>query len=236
MKRRCVPLVHRSTGAGSQGLRWTRSSRGSRELLQAWPTMPATVIAERIGWERGLTVLKDRVRELRPVYLSVDPASRTLYVAGELAQCDLWLPPVQLPVGCDQTRGPAQLPVLTMVTGYSRTLLARLLPTRSAEDLFAGRWSHLTILGSVARAFVWDGEAAVGRWRGGRVELTAACQAFRGTRAAKVLVCRPAVPPTLRPRAWSSGRTTTSSGRSCPGATSPRRRTSTPSSATGSRW
>jgi transposase len=38
-----------------------------RELLQAWPTMPATVIAERIGWTHGLTVLKDRVRELRPV-------------------------------------------------------------------------------------------------------------------------------------------------------------------------
>jgi hypothetical protein len=35
--------------------------------------MPATVIAERIGWERGLTVLKDRVRELRPPYLQPDP-------------------------------------------------------------------------------------------------------------------------------------------------------------------
>ena len=38
-----------------------------RELLQAWPTMPATVIAERVGWTRGLSVLNDRVRELRPV-------------------------------------------------------------------------------------------------------------------------------------------------------------------------
>ena len=47
-----------------------------RELLAAYPTMPATVIAERIGWERGLTVLKQRVRELRPVYLPPDPASR----------------------------------------------------------------------------------------------------------------------------------------------------------------
>ena len=27
------------------------------ELLQAYPRMPATVIAERIGWDRGLTVL-----------------------------------------------------------------------------------------------------------------------------------------------------------------------------------
>ena len=36
--------------------------------------MPATVIAERIGWEQGLTVLKDRVRVLRPCYLPPDPA------------------------------------------------------------------------------------------------------------------------------------------------------------------
>jgi transposase len=43
-----------------------------RELLQAYPTLPATVIAERIGWTRSLTVLRDRVRELRPVYLRPD--------------------------------------------------------------------------------------------------------------------------------------------------------------------
>jgi transposase len=29
-----------------------------RALLKEWPTMPATVIAERIGWTRGLTILK----------------------------------------------------------------------------------------------------------------------------------------------------------------------------------
>ena len=33
-----------------------------RELLERWPEMPATVIAERIGWTRGLTVLKDRIQ------------------------------------------------------------------------------------------------------------------------------------------------------------------------------
>jgi len=38
-----------------------------RELLVACPTMPATVIAERVGWSRGMTVFTDRVRELRPV-------------------------------------------------------------------------------------------------------------------------------------------------------------------------
>jgi transposase len=41
---------------------------------------------------------------------------------------------------------------------------------------------------------VWDGEGAIGRWRGGKVELTGECQAFRGTLAAKVIVCKPADP------------------------------------------
>ena len=87
-----------------------------RELLRSYPRMPATVIAERIGWERGLTVLKERVAELRPVYLPPDPAGRTSYVAGEIAQCDLWFPPIELPVGFGQVRRPALLPVLTMIT------------------------------------------------------------------------------------------------------------------------
>jgi hypothetical protein len=59
--------------------------------------MSATVIAERIGW--GLTVLKDRMRELRPADLPPDPASRTAYEPGELAQCDFWFPPVTVPAG-----------------------------------------------------------------------------------------------------------------------------------------
>ena len=32
-----------------------------RELLQATPTMPATVIAERIGWEHSIRILRTRV-------------------------------------------------------------------------------------------------------------------------------------------------------------------------------
>jgi transposase len=165
-----------------------------RELLQAYPRMPATVIAERIGWDRGLTVLKDRVRELRPAYLPPDPASRTSYVAGEIAQCDFWFPPVTIPVGCGQVRRPVQLPVLTMITGYARWLSAVLVPTRHAQDLFAGWWQLIVSLGAVPRVLVWDGEGAIGRWRAGKPELTADCQAFRGTLAARVVVCKPADP------------------------------------------
>jgi transposase len=165
-----------------------------RELLQAYPRMPATVIAERIGWTRSIRVLSGRVAELRPVYLPPDPASRTEYVAGEIAQCDFWFPPIELPVGFGQTRSAKQLPVLTMVCAYSRWLLAMLLPSRCAEDLFAGWWRLITQLGAVPRALVWDGEGVIGRWRAGRAELTAGCQAFRGVLAAKVIICRPADP------------------------------------------
>lgn len=165
-----------------------------RELLAVYPTMPATVIAERIGWTRSIRTLSGRVAQLRPVYLPPDPAGRTSYEAGEIAQCDLWFPPITLPVGFGHVRRPTQLPVLTMVTGYSRWLSAVLIPTRKAEDLFAGWWRLIEALGAVPRVLVWDGEGAIGRWRGGRVELTEDCQAFRGTLAAKVLVCKPADP------------------------------------------
>jgi transposase len=165
-----------------------------RELLKAWPDMPTTVIAERIGWTRSVRVLRKRVSDLRPVYLPPDPASRTAYVAGEIAQCDFWFPPIEVPVGFGQTRTAKQLPVLTMVCGYSRWLSGLLVPTRAAADLFAGWWQHVDALGAVPRVLVWDGESAVGRRRGGRSELTAECQAFRGVLGAKVLICRPADP------------------------------------------
>ena len=165
-----------------------------REQLDRVPTMPAPVIAERVGWTRGITVFKERVAELRPAYLPPDPASRTTYVAGQIAQCDFWFPPIELPVGFGQVRGPKLLPVLTMVTGYSRWLSATLVPTRHAEDLFAGWWQQISGLGAVPRTLVWDGEGAIGRNRGGRVELTGECQAFRGVLGTKVIVLKPAEP------------------------------------------
>src|ERR1700751_963510 len=156
--------------------------------------MPATVIAERIGWSYSIRTLSERVRELRPVYLPPDPASRTTYVAGEIAQCDFWFPDVAVPVGFGQVRTAKQLPVLTMVCGYSRWASALLVPSRCAEDLFAGWWQPIEALGAVPKLLVWDGEGAIGRHRGGRSELTAECQAFRGTLAARGDVCQPRDP------------------------------------------
>ena len=85
----------------------------------------------------SIRTLSSRVAALRPVYLPPDPASRTSYVAGEIAQCDFWFPDIAVPVGFGQRRTATLLPVLTMVTGYSRWASAVLIPTRRREDLFA---------------------------------------------------------------------------------------------------
>ncbi len=138
-----------------------------RAQLTEVPTMPATVIAERVGWSRGMTVFNERVRELRPAYLPPDPAGRTTYDAGDIAQCDLWFPPTTVAVGYGQTRSPMQLPVLTMVLGYSRWLSAILLPSRRAEDLFAGWWQLISALGAVPRA-LWSGTVRGRSGGGGR--------------------------------------------------------------------
>jgi len=166
-----------------------------REQLAAVPTMPATVIAERVGWTRGMTVFRARVSELRPAYLPPDPASRTNYEAGELAQFDFWFPPTEIPVGYGQTRTARRLPVMTCVSGYSRWAGAVLIPSRESEDLYAGWWRLLSEqLEGVPKTLVWDGEGAVGRWRARQPELTVDCQAFRGVLGAKVVICKPADP------------------------------------------
>jgi transposase len=183
--------------------RYTRAWSGSvadgfepriRELLAAVPTMPATVIAERIGWPYSARTLSGRVAQLRPYYLPPDPAGRTSYEAGEIAQCDFWFPAIELPVGAGQHRDAKLLPVLTMVTGYSRWSSAVLVPSRSAADLYAGWWSLIQGLGACPRVLVWDGEGAVGRWRARKPELTGEAHAFRGVLGAKVLICKPADP------------------------------------------
>lgn len=176
--------------------RYQRASPGSavdafepeiRRLLKEFPTMPATVIAERIGWTRSASVLRARVAQLRPLYRGVDPADRTEYSAGELAQCDLWFPPVKIPLGSGQAGTP---PVLVMTSGFSRFITARMIPSRTTGDLLAGMWSLLGSLGGCPRTLVWDGEAGIGQKR----RLSAPVQSFAGTLGVKVIQVGPRDP------------------------------------------
>lgn len=163
-----------------------------RALLADHPRMPASVIAERVGWTRSGSVFRSRVRELRPLYVPPEPYQRTEYEPGELAQWDLWFPPADIPLGDGQT---ARLPVLVGTSGYSRWLVARMIPSRESADLLAGHWRCLLDLGAVPRAGVYDNEAAIGRNRGrAGTTLTTAFQAFRGVLGMRAVVLRPYFP------------------------------------------
>ncbi|MEH0448436.1 MULTISPECIES: DDE-type integrase/transposase/recombinase [unclassified Streptomyces] len=129
--------------------------------------------------------------DLRPTYRPADPASRTVYEPGEIGQCDLWFPPADIPLGFGQVERP---PVLVMVAGSSRWIIARMLPSRSAADLIAGHWRLLTELSAVPRVLVWNNEGAVGSWRLGGPQLTDEFAAFAGLLGIKFLLCKPGDP------------------------------------------
>jgi Integrase core domain len=182
--------------ASSSPPRYSRAAKGSavevfepaiRALLDEFPDMPASVIGERIGWVRSSSVLRARVAQLRPLFAPPDPASRTSHAPGELAQCDLWFPPLDVPLGRGQVGRP---PVLVIVAGYSRVTAAVMLPSRQSAELLCGHWLLLQPFGAVPRALVWDNEAAVGSWRAGRPKLTEEFEAFRGLLGIRVIQSR----------------------------------------------
>lgn len=155
-----------------------------RALLAEHPELPATVLAERVGWPGSITWFRDNVRPLRAQYRRPDPADRLEHVAGDAVQCDLWFPAPRIPV----EGGEQVFPVLVMVAAFSRFITAVMLPTRQTPDLLAGMWLLLSQqLGSVPRRLVWDNEAGIGR--GGKP--AEGVTEFLGTLATRLTQTRP---------------------------------------------
>ena len=154
------------------------------ELLRECPSMPASVLAERVGWKGSASWFRKRVAPLRVGWARVDPADRLEYLPGDQAQCDLWFPPVRIPLGHDRSGCP---PVLVIALSHSRFLTALMLPTRTTGDLLAGMWSLLAEVGGVPRRLVWDNEAGIGR----RGHLAEGVAGFAGTLATRIVQLKP---------------------------------------------
>lgn len=103
-----------------------------RALLEQTPTLPATVIAERVGWTGSITWFRDNVRRIRPDYQPADPVDTLTHRPGEQIQCDLTFPAGGIP---DETG--ARMPFPVLVASHSRFMAARVLPTRTTGDLIA---------------------------------------------------------------------------------------------------
>ena len=175
--------------------RYERAAKGSavdafepaiRELLAEFPTMPATVVAERVSWERSMTTLRDRVAELRPLFVPPDPCQRTSYRPGELAQFDLWQPETPIALGHGQAD---KLWVVVGVCGFSRFIGAWMIPSRQSHDVLGGHLKVLSQFGAVPRTAVWDQEGAIGQWKAKTMVFTADFQAFRGTLGMGARLC-----------------------------------------------
>jgi O-antigen/teichoic acid export membrane protein len=169
-----------------------------RELLETWPMMPTTLIAEQIGWDRPISLLRDRVVDLRTDYLTDENyLDESRSPPGKVAHCGIWFPPVEVPVGGGQTRSAAELPVLTMVVGHSRYLSALLIPSGGVEDLFAGCWQLLAGLGAVPKILAWSSQRAVGRRMPTEItELTTESAAFAAALGTKLITGSTAGQPT----------------------------------------
>jgi transposase len=155
-----------------------------RELLEQTPDMPATVLAERVGWEGSIRWFRDNVKRLRPEHRPVDPADRLVWEPGDAAQCDLWFPPRKIPLEDGTSK---LLPVLVITAAHSRFVTGRMIPTRKTEDLLLGSWELIKRLGRVPRRLIWDNEPGIGRGQR-RAEGVAG---FGGTRATGLVLCPP---------------------------------------------
>ena len=131
-----------------------------RQLLAKSPDMPATVIAERVGWAGSITWFRDNVRRLRPEHRPVDPSDRLTWLPGDAAQCDLWFPPRKIPL---EDGSKALMPVMVITAAHSRFMVGRMIPTRHTPDLLLGMWELLQELGRVPRRLIWDNESGIGR-------------------------------------------------------------------------
>jgi hypothetical protein len=157
-----------------------------RQLLAETPDMPATVLAERVGWTGSIRWFRDNVNRVRADHRPIDPADRLSWAAGDAAQCDLWFPPRKILLE-DGSR--TLLPVLVMTCAHSRFMLGRMIPTRKTPDLLLGSWELLTQLGRVPRRLIWDNEPGIGRGR-----LTEPAAVFAGTLATRIVLLPPKDP------------------------------------------
>lgn len=169
---------------------WAQIEPAVRALLTDFPTMPATVIAERVGWIGGHSWFAENVTRIRPEYAPPDPCDRLVHLAGEQVQCDLWFPGQLVPDHAGVLRS---FPVLVMVAAHSRFIAAMMIPSRVTGDLLAGMWQLIARdIGGVPRSLLWDNESGIGQRR----RLAQGVAGFCGVLGTRLIQARPYDPET----------------------------------------
>jgi transposase len=180
VEKRSKRAIHRLTGlhrdtitralAAETPPRYVRAPAGSKldpyrewicEQLQAEPTIQSQrlrELASELGYTGGKSIFDEYVREVRPRFLVRRTFQRTLYRPGELAQCDLWEPRAEIPVGYGQTRRGY---VVTVQLCWSRVVAGTLVFSKEPPDVLWGLGRSLERIGVLPEKLVWDREGAI---------------------------------------------------------------------------
>ena len=135
-----------------------------KAMLKDDSAAPATVILEHLrreGYGGGISILKDLLTELRPLYgPGPDFFQRTTYIPGEICQLDWWDVPAhfRIPVGHGHTR-PAF--GLVGVLPYSAAHAVVFTHTKTLADVTCALPGVLTRLCGLPRSLVVDRDSSI---------------------------------------------------------------------------
>lgn len=164
-------------------------------MLDADPRVPATVVIQQLrplGYQGGISILKDHLAVVRPQFLRARTYQRTSYVPGEIGQTDWWSTGVMLPVGKGQSRE-----AFGLVTGlpFSAAFRVVFAFNKTTAAFCPSLNGGLARLGGLPSVMVSDNDACiVASRRGGRVTLVGEVAALYGQLSLKAVALRPAFP------------------------------------------
>lgn len=130
-------------------------------MLDTDATAPATVIIDRLrldGYGGGITILKEYLREVRPVFVRARSYQRTSYLPGEIGQTDWWDLPVTVPVGRGVSR-PAFGVVTTLP--HSAAHAAVFTFAKTVSDFTPAFTETMVRLGGAPNKMVVDRDASI---------------------------------------------------------------------------
>lgn len=131
------------------------------KMLDVDATVPATVVIEalrRDGYGGGITILKDYLQEVRPLFLGAKSYQRTSYLPGEVGQTDWWELPVSVPVGRGVWRKVFGLVTTLPHSAAHATVFAH---SKTMVDFLAAFSGTLVRLGGVPEAMVVDRDTSI---------------------------------------------------------------------------
>lgn len=131
------------------------------DMLRDDPEVPASVVLEHLqqrGYEGRKTILKDHLKEVRPLFAIPDSRQRTSYAPGEIGQFDWWHLPIQIPVGKDRYRKPYGL-VSSLPHSAAHEAVFTL--SKTTGDFCPAFLSSLERFGGVPEAGVFDNDSSI---------------------------------------------------------------------------